>query len=585
VLYLAEVQKKGRVIGSGRAELRLLAFQRSEQSWSAVSGEEVIPAPDDANYNAGALVMVELTSSKQVQRHSEAGRQLVSILQNFSRLQEKAKAQEDEIEQWKQSLTYQSQELNRREMDMETRQEQLQQLEEDLAQLDQQRQDVEVARDELTRLREEFERKSQELEGAWAHLRGEMNRFEERQSEFQQMSVLDDQQAHVIQDLLNRLSGAVTPTETVREQLNLSFDQIAQQQGTLEQHYQEMEQQRASAQQLQDEVDQQSQDIQNRWHEWHQTQDGLEQTKAELKAQQTALRLKQELEKFWSDQIDLQDILHQQVLHLAEGTDGLVIGAKVDVSALETMPLEELKSSTQDMERDLEKLSRFVNGQEEELTVQQQMIEDLQRQIQQASEYDRLRLENELTDEQESYRMLNETLVGQRRTLQERQTILKKRQAILARRTGTASPDVQQPEIDVTPLLSQLVSTRDKYSQELADLRGQIQQIQTALDQLQNTVNQKVTEQESRRNELKQIEQHWSSQRAAAAELWGKVNTYEALLQPIQDGVHGVRSKLEAITHVMAQFQEASDYQLQAIAEMRQVIASLTNQTPEYAAS
>ena len=137
MLYLAEVLRKARVIGSSRAELKLLACQRSELSWSAVPGEEIIAAPDDLSYGAGALVMVELSAGKQVQRHAEAGRQLVSILQNFSRMQEKSKTQEEEIEQWKQSLTYQSQELNRREME------------------------IEASRIEVTQLREEFERKSQ----------------------------------------------------------------------------------------------------------------------------------------------------------------------------------------------------------------------------------------------------------------------------------------------------------------------------------------------------------------------------------------------------------------------------------------
>ncbi|MEO1744779.1 MAG: hypothetical protein AAFR99_23645, partial [Cyanobacteria bacterium J06629_9] len=83
MLYLAEVQKKTGVFGSGKAEFKLIACQRSEQNWSAVPNEDVIPAPDDAAYSAGALAMVELSGNRQVQRHYEAGRSLVSILQNF----------------------------------------------------------------------------------------------------------------------------------------------------------------------------------------------------------------------------------------------------------------------------------------------------------------------------------------------------------------------------------------------------------------------------------------------------------------------------------------------------------------------
>jgi hypothetical protein len=58
------------------------------------------------------------------------------------------------------------------------------------------------------------------------------------------------------------------------------------------------------------------------------------------------------------------------------------------------------------------------------------------------------------------------------------------------------------------------------------------------------------------------------------------------MLQPIQDNLNGVREKLGAIAGMLAQFQETSDYQLQAIAQMRQILMTLMgNQAPELAAS
>jgi chromosome segregation ATPase len=581
VLYLAEVQRKTRVIGSGKAELKLLACQRTEQSWSAVPGEEVISAPDDANYNAGMLVMIELSANKQVQRHTEAGRQLVSILQNFSRLQEKSKTQEEEIEQWKQSLTYQSQELNRREMEMEARQEQLQQMEEDFVRLEQQQQELTTTREEVDRQRNEFERKSQELEGAWAHLRGEMSRLEERQAEMTQSAVLDEQQSHYIQELLNRLSGAVAPTESVREQLNLSFDVLGQQQRSLDHYCQDLEQQRSTAQQLQNEVDHQSNDLHHRWQEWHKKQNALDELRPRLEAQKSTLSLKQEQEQSIAKQLQTQNELYQG---LKAVTGEVVTDSKL--ANLESISLEELKSMTQELERELEKSSRFVNSQEEELTLQQQTIDQLKARIQQASDYERLQLETELADEQESYNMLNETLVGQRRNLQERGAILKQHQTILARRQGLATPDAHESEIDLTPVLSNLEALKQQQEADLQALKAQIQELKTAIADTQSAVDHQTAEQDNQRNELKQLEQQLQSQRSAAAELWGKVNTYQAILQPTQDGIAHLREKLDSITQVMAQFQEASDYQLQAIAEMRQVIANLMgNQSPEYIAS
>jgi hypothetical protein len=44
MLYLAEIQKqKGGFIASGKAELKLLACQRTEQNWSAIQGWWPLP--------------------------------------------------------------------------------------------------------------------------------------------------------------------------------------------------------------------------------------------------------------------------------------------------------------------------------------------------------------------------------------------------------------------------------------------------------------------------------------------------------------------------------------------------------------
>ena len=166
-------------MGSGKAEFKLLAAQRSEHDWSSVPGEELIAAPDDAPYAGGVLVLIELTNSRQVKRHQEAGRTLVSVLQNFSSLSKKFKSQGEEIEQWKESLTYQSQALNRREMEIESRQDQIEQAEADLEKLEVQRQEIETQKSEVEQLQEELNRKNTEFEGAWAHLYGEIQRFEE----------------------------------------------------------------------------------------------------------------------------------------------------------------------------------------------------------------------------------------------------------------------------------------------------------------------------------------------------------------------------------------------------------------------
>jgi len=578
VLYLAEVQKQKSGLMGFKTDLKLLACQRTDQSWSAVTADEVIPAPDEANnFNAGVLVLVELSGNKQVQRPpTEAGRQLVSILQNFSRQLEKSKTQEEEIEQWKQSLTYQSQELNRREMEMEARVEQLAQLDEDFERLEAQRQEIDTAREETQRLREEFERNRLELEGAWEHLRGETRRLEERQAEYQQGTVLDEAQGQKIRELLDRLAGAIAPTEAIREQLNLAFEIVNGQQELLNGHWQQLEQQRNSATQMQGDVDRQTQELQRRTEELTQAENALEKARSERMVFQNALEMKQEFARMQDLQLRTQQELYEQLNRLATTSADVKISQKIDLEALEKMPLGELQDVVQNLQQDLEKVVRFVNDQEEELTFQRQTVDELQAKINQASEYDRMSLENELAEEQDCYQMLDETLVGQRRNLREREEILNQHQRVLRRRQGIAEYDGQDNQkIDLGPVLSQLDGQRQQQSEELQKLESQVEQMRLSISQAQGMIDHQAGEQEATRNQIKQLEQNLLSSRTALAELWARVNVYQEMLQPYQDRVNEMRQKLEAIASTLAQIQETGDYQLQSIAQMREVIVSL----------
>jgi chromosome segregation ATPase len=457
VLYLAEVQKQrsGFGLGGGKAELKLLACQRGEHNWSAVPGDDAIPVEEANKFNDGTLVLVELSANKQVQRIQEAARQLVSILQNFSRLQDKFKDKEEEIEQWKASLTFSSQELNRREMEMQAREEQLAQMEEELERLEAQRSEIENTRDEANRLREEVDRSRAEMETAWEQLRGEQQQVAHQQSQAPQGAVVDEQQALRIQELMNKLGGAISAAQGVREQLNQSFGVVGAQQAILDLHWQQLEQKRTNAQQQQEEVDRQNQSLQSRWQEWYQSQDALAQARAQLKGQQCTLGAKQEQAQSMSVQVKAVETMYQQISGLASGSGAGAVEQVVDVSALERMPVEELQGLVQHLQEDLEKVFRFVNDQEEELTLQRETIEELQAKIQAASEYDRMALENEMADELESYQMLNETLVGQRLRLQERENVLKQHQAVLWRRLGTANPQKTEPgQIDLGPIVT-----------------------------------------------------------------------------------------------------------------------------------
>lgn len=587
MLYLAEVQKQkgGLLSGGAKTELKLLACQRTDQNWSTVS-EEVIAAEDASKLNDGALVLVELNPNRQVQRIQEAGRPLVNILQNFSRQLEKFKLKEDEIDQWKQSLTFQAQELNRREMDMEVRSEQLQQLEEELQHLEEQKQEVDTSRQEIERLQTEVERNRQELEGAWEHLRGEQRRLEERLADFKQGTVLDEEQSRVMSELLDRLSSRVVPTETVREHLHLALELVEKQQATLTPHWQKLEEQKIAIAQQQEEVELLSQTFSDRQNACQEAQNSLVQQTAQLQINTADFTSKQEYARIIKEQLRNAEELYQQIHSLAATSGDVVLGQQADVEALDKIPLEELQKIVQDLQHKLEIDASFVHDQEQELTYKQEAIEELQTKINHASDHDHINLELELTDEKDLYQMLNSSLVGQRRNMLQHQKFLKQHQAVLLRRQGHPVTEEKESnnKINLEPILLQIETQRQQYSQEIQKLEREIEQIRSGIELNQGMIDNQTHDLDEKHRELKAIEENLLSLRRTTAEFCGRVNLYQETLQPIQDSLDGLRQKLQGIGESLDQFQETGDYQVQAIAQLRHTLQSLTSQ-PELLAS
>jgi chromosome segregation ATPase len=587
VLYLAEVQKQkgGLLSGGAKTELKLLACQRTDQNWSTVS-EEVIAGEDASKLNDGALVLAELNPNRQVQRIQEAGRPLVNILQNFSRQLEKFKLKEDEIDQWKQSLTFQAQELNRREMDMEVRSEELQQLEEELQQLEEQKQEVDTSRQEIERLQTEIDRNRQELEGAWEHLRGEQRRLEERQADFKSGTVLDEEQSRVMSELLDRLSSRVAPTETVREHLHLALELVEKQQATLTPHWQKLEEHKSAIAQQQEEVERLSQTFSDRQNALQEAQNSLVQQTAQLQINTANLTSKQEYAQIIKEQLRNAEELYQQMHSLAATSGDVVLGKQADVEALEKMPLEELQKIVQDLQHKLEIDASFVHDQEQELTYKQEAIEELQTKLNHASDHDHINLELELTDEKDLYQMLNSSLIGQRRNMLQHQKFLKQHQAILLRRQGHTVVEEEESnnKINLEPVLLQIETQRQQYSQEIQKLEREIEQIRSGVELNQGMIDNQTHDLDEKRQELKAIEENLLSLRRTTAEFCGRVNLYQEALQPIQDSLDGLRQKLLLIGESLEQFQETGDYQVQAIAQLRHTLQSLMPQ-PELLAS
>jgi chromosome segregation ATPase len=577
VLYLAEIQKQrgGLLGGGGKSELKLLASQRSDKNWSSVPDETIV-ADEASKFNDGALVLVDLSPNRQVQRIQEAGRPLVNILQNLSRQVERFKLKEEEIDQWKQSLNLQVQELNRREMEMESLWEQVQKLENDSKNVERQQQSINTSRTETERLQAELERNRQELEGAWEHLRVEQRSLQETMSKVQKSQFVDEELKSVLDSLINRLSAPILSIDEVRKYLNYAFEFSDQQQNNLNIHWQKLEVQRHSANQQQKEGEELVQILFSNKQQLQQAQDYLAQQLTQMQLKTAVVNSKRELATILKWHLGSEEELSQKLRILVVNTDVKVSKPEVDVTALEQMPMKELERMIQDCQDKLERDSGFVQEQEQELKYKQELIEEIQQKIVHSSEEEKVNLELELADEQDLYQMLNKSLVGQRCNLIGQQKTLQQNQVVLWQRQGILLDTKGEPS-DFESIISELETQKQQKSAEIEGLEIYIAQTLTAMETDQELINHETQEVEEKRRKVNSLEEQFLNLRMASAEYMGRVSLYQEALQPIQDALDRLREQLDMIAGSLTQLQEFDDSRMQVVAELRQVIGSFMN--------
>lgn len=577
MLYLAEIQKQrgGLLGGGGKSELKLLASQRSDQNWSSVPDETIV-ADEASKFNDGALVLVDLSPNRQVQRIQEAGRPLVNILQNLSRQVERFKLKEEEIDQWKQSLNLQVQELNRREMEMESLWEQVQKLENDSKNVERQQQSINTSRTETERLQAELERNRQELEGAWEHLRVEQRSLQETMSKVQKSQFVDEELKSVLDSLINRLSAPILSIDEVRKCLNYAFEFTNQQQNNLNIHWQKLEVQRHSANQQEKEGEELVQILFSNKQQLQQAQDYLAQQLTQMQLKTAVVNSKRELATILKWHLGSEEELSQKLRILVVNTDVKVSKPEIDVTALEQMPMKELERMIQDWQDKLERDSGFVQEQEQELKYKQELIEEIQQKIVYSSEEERVNLELELADEQDLYQMLNKSLVGQRRNLIGQQKTLQQNQVVLWQRQGILLDTKGEPS-DFESIISELETQKQQKSAEIEGLEIYIAQTLTAMETDQELINHQTQEVEEKRRKVNSLEEQFLNLRMASAEYMGRVSLYQEALQPIQDALDRLREQLDMIAVSLTQLQEFDDSRMQVVAELRQVIGSFMN--------
>ncbi|MEM9272080.1 MAG: pilus motility taxis protein HmpF [Cyanobacteria bacterium P01_F01_bin.143] len=571
--YLAEIQKQSKgFMGGFDTKLKLLACQRNDRSWSVVPGNEFIETDDTGNLGDGALVIVNITN-RQVQGKIEtASKEMIVILQGFSRLLDKTKSQENEIEVWKESLTIQSEELSRREIEMENRLEQLEQMEEESEKFEEQRQEIAAARQEAEQIKTQFESKSQELEQAWEQLRGEQNLLEQK---IRDSKLIDESQADEILALLDALKAETIPTESIQQKLQLAFKAIEEQQGFFDKYWQELSQKQNNVPKFQKECSRHKSELQQCQQNWETLTSSVAQTSQKLQTAKKSLEIKQDLIQVLEAQEQAQTEIEESFERMGIESSGASLDQQLDFKALENMPLPELEEMVANLQKDLEKVARFVSDQEEELSWQCKAVEELEQKINEASEFDRLSLEQELAEEKEAKKMLDKTLIGQRRSLKERHEVLLQHSRILKRRQGIIDLDSELQAINLEPIKNLVQQGKLKLNQKQSQIKEEIQQIQLEIEQLEAEVKQQQADTEDLRQEVEQKQDSWQQAKITLAKVQAKIDFYQKTLQPLQDILNNHRQDIEELEASVASDNQTEQSQNQVLTEIDRIIKEL----------
>jgi hypothetical protein len=422
VRYLAIVQRKRFL---GQQELQLLAKELGEYSWSAAQGE--ISSELVGRFSPGTLVIADVSTNNQIQRIEDAADHLVALLQSFSRFSESFKAQVEEIESWKQSLIYQSQELSRREAELLVR---AQELEMQLTQvggidpdemsaireaaegdpslspsaisteqdwLRQREQSVESMETQLTERQRELDQQLERLSAQQTDLQHEREALQQQwEQQAAASSGLNEAQLAQIQSYLQSLHGLAATNEE-----DLSEARLAWQQGwqAYTDTLTEISQQKSAFEQRQTAFDEQWQEFRVRQAEIQTMSTGLEQEWAQYHCQQALV----------------DAMLEEQQ------------SAALRITSAQAVPVdrdnvEQLQRQLREEQREYQQRASLVLQQEEELHSQETHMQELRHRLQTSngnlSADERADMEEELEFEEQGCLILRDSLSQQQQRLQ-----------------------------------------------------------------------------------------------------------------------------------------------------------------------
>ncbi|MEA5487231.1 MULTISPECIES: pilus motility taxis protein HmpF [Pseudanabaena] len=559
--YLAELQKTQAAFGlGGNSSVRLLARNTGENVWQPITNEQVLPIQDSSqakDFKDGQMIIAEVTGSNQVQSIQDASKKIVNILQAFSRSQDKYKSAEEEVEQWKQSLNFQSQELHRREQELEQKELELEHLE--------------ARKQEIEELESKFAKERNEIEQLRKNIEAERGQFEAKAA-----SLTVDQAEH-IKTLISQLSTSFTNPDSLRDRILSAMNLINQRQEVLTGFWQNLDGLKSEAEKQKGILNKSTEELNTRKTQWQQTQVALADAQAELKAQRGILKLQENNMAMSRVQLDAQIDLYEQTSNAIEtfgGPGSMEVLSPEEESRLQSMPIEELESTIKALQADFDKLVNYVSAQEDELAGLEGEIADLQSQVETADQFARIELESNKEFAEEQYKLLEESVSGMRRSMQERLSVLNQQKAVLDRRKGIVVES--SPVQSLLPLLAQIEAQKNRQEQELRKMESQIEAVRNYTQQQQEVLGKQNQEHQQQEQAIRTAESQQQDRIRVVAELLGQISAQEQLLRPVQDIVDTLRPQLEAAVQDLGVMSNGNNSS-QILADLQSVIQSLVS--------
>ena len=574
MLYLAAIDK-----GSfRRATIQLLAKKVSERSWVAVS-EDAIPIEDSGKFNSGTLVLAEINSNQQVERMREASKEIVGALQGFSRILEQTKGQDDEIEQWKQSLTFQSQELNRREVELETREEELQQLAEEYQQYESALKSLEAQRTEVETLERNLNEQQQAMGEQRRQLNEQQQELSQRLEEINQSSASSSRLDEAATERLKALSHNISQTlqfdpEALSEEVQALKMQLGEKikalDGSVAAVVPDKEHAQRNQQQLNTDFEQW---VQNH-REWLKLQTSIAASQGEVGTLEKVVAATDSRLNTVNEQLQKQEEALRFSRQLLERSD-VIVAEGVETSSAPQISPEELEAQLTSLRREYDQNSRLVEQQVTELTENHQKLEDLQSRLNGASADERFDIEMDIDYAKSACATLEESLAPQQRTLQKMQQQMAQKESLLSQLRGEPGAVPTIPTVDIGPLLNQLESHRQfiaaekqTLEQQLSEQRSSLEQQRSSLEQQQQQADSLKQQLDDDRHSLWQRCQEVSNSLGQTTVKEQQLNEVKTLLVELQSQVEPLESKSEESQRAVAESRQHAEELQAEIAEL-----------------